>query len=130
MHKTRKDEIMTQWEQVWKFRTKRFMVTLECVPEDQPDLSWMDDETLAKLAGEYVNVVFCVRILWEGNEVACNYLGNSVYANLRDFRDHIGSKGKWGSYFTDMVRQSIDEARKALSNVPRMRCYDELNSPR
>jgi hypothetical protein len=45
--------------------------------------------------------------------VASEYLGNSVYANPADFRDHVGIKATHpgcGSYFADMVREVIQHA--------------------
>ena len=114
---------MNSFDTLWTFNTKRFSVVLECELEQDADISWDDTgEVAEKLeSGEWTNFCFRVRVLFDGNDIACNYLGNSIYADPADFRDHIGSKGKWGSYFSDMVHQSIDEARKYLGNVPKLR---------
>ena len=122
---------MTHWEKIWQFRTARFDVRLECAPEDCPDVSWADAETLERLEnGTYVNVTFRVRVLCDGLELGNDYLGNSVYENVRDFyTEHLGIKAQsraagvnYGCYFTDMVNSAIQEARKALCALPRVRC--------
>ena len=41
-----------------------------------------------------------------------------LYANPADFaREHIGARGKWGSYYRDMVSQAIDEARATIAKL-------------
>jgi len=119
-----------RWEQIWKFSTARFSVVLECAPEEDPDVSWADAETLERLEnGTYVNVTFRVRLLWDGNEIAADYLGNSVYTNVRDFyTEHLGLGAlrrvdgcNYGCYFSDMVANVIREARERMTDVPRLR---------
>ena len=103
---------------LWKFRTRNFKVTLDCEYESYPDLSWDDTgEVQEKLAsGEWGNYVFRVAVYGPiGELLAFDYLGNSIYADPADFRDHIGAAGKYGSYFTDMVHSVISDARKALA---------------
>jgi hypothetical protein len=112
-------------------------VTLECSPEDCPDLSWADEETLAKLdSGEWQNLTFKVAVYDRntGAELAADYLGNSIYADPADFLDHreaakqtrelraSGSPAVVGSYFSDMVRTAIAEARKVY-NAPRAKLH-------
>lgn len=115
---------------VWTFNTCNFRVTLECESERDQDLSWADDETLEKLeSGEWQNLTFKVAIYDRntGAEIASDYLGNSIYANPADFRDHracgranreraaAGQAGRCGSYFTDMVHNAVAEARAAYA---------------
>jgi hypothetical protein len=110
---------MTAWRVTWKINLSARARTQKA----DPDLSWADEEILDKLdRGIYVNVSFAVRVLYHGREVGRDYLSNSVYENVASFRDHIGSRGKWSSYFTDMVHTAIREARAELCNVPRLRC--------
>jgi len=119
------------WDNLWKFETARFKVTLDCTPDDSPDLSWDETgETQAKCeSGEWVCVTFRVRVMCDGREIGCDYLGNSVYADVRDFyREHIGIKAlcrrdgcNYGCYFTDMVHEAIREARKTVCSVPWLR---------
>lgn len=119
---------------VWTFKTRNFRVALECVPEDYPDLSWADQETLDKLeSGEWENLQFKVAVYDNrGDEIGVAYLGNSIHANPREFMDHrecgranreyaaAGQPGRCGSYFTDMVHEAVSEARRAY-NEPRPR---------
>lgn len=109
---------MIHEERIWSFNTENFRVVLECAPEPYPDLSWADAETLEKLeSGEYVNCLFAVKVFSAtGQELGADYLGNSVYADPSQFRkEHIGARGKWGSYFRDMVHTAIEEARRELA---------------
>ena len=115
---------------IWQFRTKNFRVALEADYEQDPDLSWADEETLEKLRdGEWTNYVFRVAVYGpRGEELGTDYLGNSIYADATEFRDHIGLAEKsradgrnYGSYFLDMVRGAIAEARAALDDVQAIR---------
>jgi hypothetical protein len=114
-------------ETIWQFKTRRFRVVLAWEWEDYPDISWDDTgEVRAKLeSGEWGNYAFSVKVYCDGREIAADYLGNSIYADPKEFRDHFGRKkngvSQYGSYFSDMVFEAISEARKALSNVPRLR---------
>ena len=110
-------------ERIWTFKTPNFTIELACENERDPDLSWADEETIDKLdRGIYVNVTFRVRVLYRGAVLSETYLGNSTYEDVRTFRDHIGSRGQWGSSFTDMVREACNEARKAICTAPKLRC--------
>jgi hypothetical protein len=121
---------MQHWEEIWSFRTKRFKVALDATPECDVDLSWDEDgEVREKINADVYSVVtFRVRVLLDGNEISADYLGNSIYENVRDFRDHIGLAAKsrkdgrrYGSYFIDMVHEAISEARDTLRKTPRVR---------
>lgn len=119
-------------ETVWTFKTRNFSVTLECEEENLPDLSWADEETLAKLdSGEWMNLQFKVAVHdASGAEIGSAYLGNSIHADPLEFIDHraCGRQTRElrakrihavvGSYFKDMVSEAISEARKAY-NTPR-----------
>ena len=113
--------------EIWKFRTKRFTTIVTAEPEWDLDLSWDDTgEVSEKIdSGEYE--VFCAKcdVLLDGNEIASDYLGQCIYANIDDFRDHIGMNGKGhGSYFSDMVRAAIAEARlyiRDMESKPKLR---------
>ena len=96
-------------------RTKNFVVRATIEPDHDLDMSWDDSgEVQEKLeSGEYYAFQTKVAVYWNGAEISADYLGGSVYANPRDFfREHIGARGKYGSYFRDMVSQAIGEARK------------------
>lgn len=115
---------------IWEFRTKNFSVIVSASYDFDTDLSWDDTgEVREKLeAGEYV--AFCVKaaIFCNGHELAADYLGGCIYADIHEFRDHIGLAAKskadgknYGSYFPQMVRQAIEEARKTLATFPKLR---------
>jgi hypothetical protein len=111
---------------LWTFRTKNLKVIWSIAPSEQIDLSWDDTgEVREKLdSGEYeafdskMSVVSRIT----GEEIAADYLGESIYANPKDFRDHIGMNAKGhGSYFSDMVREACREARdnlRAMKEIP------------
>lgn len=111
---------------IWTFRTKRFAVSLACAGNLYCDLSWDETgEAAAKIeSGEWSSFSFRVSVALDGYEVGVVYLGDSIYADPAEFRDHIGAQGKYGSYFTDMVHEACREARQnvtALSPLPRLR---------
>lgn len=119
------------FETLWTFRTRNFRVTLECEPERDPDISWADEETLEKLeSGEWGNYTFKVAVYdSHSDEIGSAYLGNSIYADPRDFMDHrlcgranreyaaAGQAGRCGSYFTDMIGEAIREARQNYNQL-------------
>ncbi len=110
---------------MWKFQTKHFVVKWQ-IERESFDASYMDEglaqECRAKIkSGEWkcFNSKISVTHKQSGVELSAEYLGNSVYANPAEFRDHFGMKSKGhGSYFADMVHDAIDSARK---EYPRMR---------
>src|SRR5262249_1777423 len=110
-----------------QFNTAQFCVALAWQPESDPDLSWADDADRAKLDdGTWVNATFWVTVTHKGKEVARDALGNSVYADVRDFyREHLGIRAKsradgrnYGCYFSDMVANAIAEARRYVAAHP------------
>lgn len=103
---------MTHWETMWKFHTKNFSISWQIAPCEDLDLSWADTETCEKIeAGIYTAFDSRMVVYCHGEEVGCDYLGQSIYEHPAEFRDHIGARGKYGSYFTDMVHQAVTEAR-------------------
>lgn len=119
------------YETLWTFRTANFKVELSCTDEPDPDLSWADEETLEKLeSGEFVNVMFRVRVLGpNGEELGSDYLGNSVYSDVSEFRrEHVGAQGRYGSYFRDMVSEAIREARRELRELHQVRVRETADA--
>lgn len=119
---------MQSMETLWTFKTARFTVTLDWDYEPDPDYSFDETgETARKCRrGEWTNALFRVRVLLDDcDEIGTSYLGNSIYENVADFRkEHVGAAGRWGSYFPDMVREAIAEARKEIASrspLPAMR---------
>jgi len=118
---------MTRWYTLRTNSTANFTVALQCCDEESPDSSWWDDETRDRMErGIYHSFCFRVVVLWNGREIGADYLGDSIYENPADFgKEHIGINGTGaGSYYSDMVRQAISEARKTLRNPPRVRRCD------
>lgn len=122
---------MTHYVEMWRFETKRFAVIWDVTPSSDVDLSWDETgETAENLdSGLWTAFDSRVRVFLDGVEIGSDYLGQSIYENPSEFRDHIGLAVKaradghnYGSYFTDMVRTAIDEARKHLCAAPRVRC--------
>lgn len=109
---------MSRFEEiVWTFETANYRVECLFSPDDDVDTSFDEtgetDENLA--SGLWVAFQTEVRVIHKGTgaELGADYLGGSIYENPHDFlKQHRGSRGRWGSYFPDMVRSAIQEARK------------------
>lgn len=109
---------------MWTFKTARFVVAWDIEPDTDVDLSWDDTgETAEKLnSGEWQAFASKLSVSLDGVELAAYYLSGSIYADPKEFRDHIGMNARGhGSYFSDMVREACSEARKVLTNAPHMR---------
>lgn len=121
---------MTPFETIWERKTPNFRVALEAAPEDYVDLSWDDDGSVRENleSGLWVALQFKVAVYdAQGNEIAADYLGQSIYENPSDFIDHRacgranreyaakGERGRCGSYFTDMVHSACSEARRVYA---------------
>jgi hypothetical protein len=135
-------------ETVWSFQTKRFRVELQIEPDYgyEYDGDDEDGETQRKLDnGEYVAFDSSVVVYMDGKEVGRDSLGGSVYEASREsefwtahrdpdpmhrncsiYRDTMrattGHECMIGHYFPGMVTEAVTEARKALCNVPKLRC--------
>jgi hypothetical protein len=122
---------MTEWHTLREWNTARFRVTLDWTWEDFPDLSWDETgETTEKVqSGEWGVYTFRARVTLDGREIACDYLGNSIYADPAEFIAGHREVGKarretgqnYGCYFSDMIRTVASEARDALKDAPRVR---------
>lgn len=111
-------------ETMWTFSTKNFTVTWSIYPCDYLDLSWDETgETAAAIeSGKFFAFDSVVSVSFQGVIIGQDHLGQSIYENPEDFRDHFGmNQGNWGSYFSDMVREAVREARAYLKNIPPMR---------
>lgn len=111
-------------EVMWTFRTARFEIQWRIYPCHDLDLSWDDTgETRENLESGFWRAFDSEMVLLlDGEEIASDWLCDSVYENPSDSRDHIGMKNRFhGSYFSDMVREVCREGRKALQGRPYMR---------
>lgn len=115
----------------WQFRTRRFRVVLE-IAQDCGYRYDGDDpagEVQAKLdSGEYIAFDSKVAVYLDGEEIAADYLGGSVYGadevaefytahrtSSPEYRNTLAQKAAGrviGHYFPDMVRTAIAEARE------------------
>lgn len=114
-----------------KFKTANFTVIMDALPEDDLDLSFDDDGSVAEKldSGEFIAFVARARVLFQGEEVAVDYLGSCIYETLDAFMDHRacgrqnreheaeGRAGRCGSYFTDMIHTVCAEARKHIAEL-------------
>lgn len=118
-----------------EFKTAQFRVVVDALEDYDIDLSFDETgETREKLeSGEYIGFCARVRVLHDAlGEVSSDYLGGCIYASLEEFEDHRmcgketrrlrseGSSAVCGSYFSDMIRTAVSDARKALSDAKRV----------
>lgn len=109
---------------MWTFKTKNFKVEWIIDP-DELDTRHFDSD-LAKAckqkvrSGEWKCFMSEIRVStrYKNIHLASEYLGQSIYAKPEEFRDHFGMNIKGhGSYFSQMVRDAIHNARKEFSKV-------------
>lgn len=123
---------------VWSFETARLAVTAYFLPCEGLDLSWDEDgstrEGLETGHLEAFDTVIKVTLKDSDIELSCESLGESIYANPKDFiTDHYtspaierncstmrelrGNRTVICHYFPDMVRAACEEARRALRSM-------------
>ena len=121
---------MKDYSTIREFKTRNFTVRMTAEEECDLDLSWDDDGSVRAGLESGRFVAFCAKcaVYFKGNEVATDYLGNCIYESPRAFMDHVGIKhyspnpgtipeGGCGSYFPDMIRTAIAEARKEIASM-------------
>ena len=120
--------------EVWRFETKSFTVVFEALPECDADMSWDESGDVSEKikSGEYD--LFCAHVYVLHNETGAElgnaYLGECIYERASDFRNHFGLAAKsrvaseragraisYGSYFPEMVKEAIGEARTNLAKL-------------
>lgn len=142
------DRKMSQhWENHWRFATKQFEVLFDVAPcEDDPADSFEFEEDIDAVRDGTVDWFDArVRVMWNGKEIAADYLGCCSYNSIEEFyvshrdpdpmnRNCTIMRRAWQGgndpdakislchYFPSMVSQAIGEARKVLCSVPRVRC--------
>jgi hypothetical protein len=104
-------------KKMWEFKTKNFTVQWHIEPDSDCDTSFDETgETQEKIdSGEWECFSSRIRVIHNGTRTTLgeDWLGGSIYEDPEKFRDHIGAQGKHGSYFRQMVRSAISEAREA-----------------
>ena len=115
---------MQTLENIYKFNTRNFEVRVDAMEENYPDLSFDETGETAEMIERGDWLCFAVRasVSFNGMELAEDYLGNCIYENTRDFRDHFGMRqNSHDSYFSDMIREVISEARKKINSLPKIK---------
>lgn len=110
---------MSNEQTLWKFHTKNFTVRL-CIEDDVLSTQGMDRTLAAECrekvkSGEWTCFQSVVEVVYRptGLVIGEEFLGGSIYASPKDFRDHFGmTAGGHGSYFFQMVQAAIVQARK------------------
>lgn len=111
-----------------EFKTKNFKVVVDAIEEDDLDLSFDEDGSVLEglQSGEFIAFIARVRVFFHGHEVGSDYLGNCIYRSFEEFMDHKecgaqnreyeakGESGRCGSYFSQMIKEAISEARKNM----------------
>lgn len=106
-------------ETLWTFETSQYIVKWDIMPDDDCDLSFDETGEVADKVASGFYMCFTSHIYVEHKETGLTlgeaYLGGSIYENPKDFRDHFGINAKgYGSYFPQMVREAIAEARETI----------------
>jgi len=102
---------------MWEFKTAQFRVVWSIYECEDLDLSWVENSSSIRTLidnGTYTAFDSKVTVYYDNKEIGSDTLGQSIYENPADFRDHIGAQGKHGSYFTDMIAIAIKEARQNM----------------
>jgi hypothetical protein len=107
------------------FHTKNFSVVVDALPEDRP-VDVDDDGETARLIDEGVYIHFTARVSVRHKRLGVigeDFLGGCIYESIDAFQDHRacgkqnrqwaaeGKSGRCGSYFSEMIREAIKEAR-------------------
>lgn len=115
-----------------EFKTAQFRVVVDALEDYDMDLSFDETgEVREKLeSGEFIGFCARVRVLHDTlGEVSSDYLGSCIYSSLEEFEDHRecgketrrlreqGSSAICGSYFSDMIREAVSSARKAIQGA-------------
>ena len=117
-------------ETIRTIRAGRFRVEVTAEEEPDIDLSFDVNGEVAKRLDDGELMAFCVaaRCYLDGHELAADYLGSCIYETPRAFMDHMGLRAhnkatghNCGSYFSDMVRNVCQEARKEVAELQRVR---------
>lgn len=106
---------------IYTFSTQNFTIRMSYDYDQDWDATFDETgETAEKInSGEWGAYVFHAEVIHRktGAVIGEDYLGNSIYENPQDFRDHVGARGRWGSYFRDMIGRACEEARDSLKSL-------------
>jgi len=105
-----------------EFNTANFIVRVEALPEADTDFSFDESGEVEKkvASGEWVAFTAKASVILKANgaQLAADYLGECIYSTIGDFEDHrFGA----ASYFADMIKTVISDARAVLNEMPQVR---------
>jgi hypothetical protein len=123
-----------------EFHTANFKIVVDALEDYDADLSWDTDGSVLRdlQSGALTCFTARVRVLHKTlGTVGTDYLGSCIYKRIEDFQDHRECakqtrelRAKYrrqhkrgaanvvcGSYFSDMIREAISEARKHLRSA-------------
>jgi hypothetical protein len=82
--------------EMWRFETAQFAIVWNISDCESLDLSWDETgETRENLeSGLWEAFDSEIVVEWNGLQIGAAYLGQSIYENPSDFRDHIGRNGQ------------------------------------
>ena len=124
-------------EKIYKFKTPRFTVGVRAFEDNDVDLSFDEDGSIAQQLNDGGLVAFQVqaRVLFTGGfgspiELGEDGLGGCIYESPKAFRDHLGVRQYERalsadhcrpihvcSYFSSMVREAIRQARENMGRI-------------
>lgn len=115
---------MNTLENIYTFHTRNFTVTVDAMEEPfENDFSFDETGETQRMIerGDWLCFTVKATLSFRGMEIAEDYLGQCIHENIRDFRDHLGiAKHKnVCSYFSQMVRNVIEEGRNTLALIPK-----------
>lgn len=116
-----------------EFVTPNYRVRITAETEYDLDLSWDETDRTQKQLESGDLIAFCAHVQVthrpSGAVLGNDYLGNCIYKSFADFMDHRacgrqnrkwarqGKAGRCGSYFSDMIREAIREARDSYQTL-------------
>jgi hypothetical protein len=114
-----------------EFQTQHFHVIVDALDDLSPDLSWDETGEVRDKLYDGRLTLFCARarVMWQGVELASDYLGGCIYEDIDAFQDHrqcgrenrrleaAGETARCGSYFSDMISNVCTEARKEYARL-------------
>jgi hypothetical protein len=105
---------------IYQFNTRNFTILVEREYENDTDFSFDESGEIEHKCNSGELDAFAVKcgLYLNGKEIASDYLGGCIYESYLDFKDNLGNKN---GYFGDMIKQTIKQGRKYLSEIPKLR---------
>ena len=129
-----------RYEEVWKFETKNFRISLDIAPEtdDPRDHFEFPEDIAAVTNGDVMWFMARATVSCLGHIISQDYLGSCAYKNIKDFiashrdedpmnrnssimRQVRGNNVSIGHYFPDMIRTAVNDARQSHHNLSQIK---------